>query len=276
MTKPPTPEPEFFVGYLPKAPPGIARLAAAAVAALLGLALGVAAITTLAQAPPVPSAWPDDPASRRGVIVAKPYPVLYHRDAHGELRGVLLVAVGKHGLLEPADFCGPGDVVPPDPERQRLIRALLDADGRIATVRGTILAREGAEMLEVTAIETEPAPPADATVPPTVEDLGPATVPGEIVDPKCYFGAMKPGAGQTHRACAIRCVLGGITPVLVAHNRAGQPAVYVLTDAQGRPANQLVRDHIADPVTVSGRLSRRGDILFLALDQAPSDPAKTD
>jgi len=50
---------------------------------------------------------------------------------------------------------------------------------------------------------------------------------GEIVDSKC-LGVMTPGQLTTHRACAIRCISGGIPPVLhvrqtnakILHSRA--------------------------------------------------------
>ena len=45
--------------------------------------------------------------------------------------------------------------------------------------------------------------------------LGVATLRGEIVDSKCYLGAMKPGDQKTHKACATLCIRGGIPPVLV-------------------------------------------------------------
>jgi hypothetical protein len=50
-------------------------------------------------------------------------------------------------------------------------------------------------------------------------------ITGEIVDPKCYFGVMKPGEGKVHRSCAARCIAGGIPPVF--HSDDGE--FYLLT-----------------------------------------------
>ena len=47
-------------------------------------------------------------------------------------------------------------------------------------------------------------------------------VKGEIVDPKCFFGVMKPGEGKPHKDCAIRCILGGIPPVLKVTDESWQ------------------------------------------------------
>lgn len=256
---------EFYVGYLPKAPRGIGRLVTRVTAGLIGLAIGVAAVATAAQNRPGPGVAEDVETMRRGVLVARPYPVLFVEEAGKGARGVMLVAQGKHGLLEPADFCGPGETVPVDPGRAEMVAALRAADGMVVAVRGLVIAREGREMLEVTRLEGVDQG-ATATAVPASEDLGVVDVVGEITDPKCYFGLMKPGEGQTHRACAIRCVAGGITPVLTARDGGGRLGVYVLTDSAGKPANQLVRGWVAEGVRVKGRLTRRGDVLFLAVE----------
>ena len=44
--------------------------------------------------------------------------------------------------------------------------------------------------------------------------FGETRLKGEIYDPKCAFGAMKPGFGKPHRSCAIRCISGGVPPIL--------------------------------------------------------------
>ncbi len=41
----------------------------------------------------------------------------------------------------------------------------------------------------------------------------PIVVTGEVVDAWCYAsGTMGPGRGPTHRACALACIAGGVTP----------------------------------------------------------------
>ena len=47
------------------------------------------------------------------------------------------------------------------------------------------------------------------------ESLGKQTFVGEIVDSKCFLGVMNPGRLTPHRACAIRCISGGVPPVLL-------------------------------------------------------------
>ncbi|MBL8234879.1 MAG: hypothetical protein JNL98_40640, partial [Bryobacterales bacterium] len=80
-----------------------------------------------------------------------------------------------------------------------------DLGGRKGRVklRAALIERDGIRMLEV---EPESVRPVGAPR----EQLE-----GEIVDTKCYLGVMNPGAGKTHRACAARCLHGGVPAALV-------------------------------------------------------------
>jgi hypothetical protein len=100
------------------------------------------------------------------------------------------------------------------------------------------------------------------------EDPGLVTLVGEIVDSKCFMGVMKPGNLKTHRACAARCVSGGIPPVLVVRDEKGRASYLLLTDADGRRVNERVLDRIAEPLEITGRLRRHGDLLELRADPA--------
>jgi hypothetical protein len=101
----------------------------------------------------------------------------------------------------------------------------------------------------------------------------PIRVRGEIVDSKCYGGVMNPGRGKVHRDCAVRCLSGGIPPVLVSENEAGDTTLYLLVDFDG---SQLPRekflDRVAEPVEIAGHLINRGDSKILAVDGIRSAP----
>ena len=75
--------------------------------------------------------------------------------------------------------------------------------------------------------------------------LGERTLVGEIVDSKCYLGVMNPGSLTPHRACAIRCISGGIPPVLLVHQTNGTALYFLLTSRHGRPVNKEVLDIVA-------------------------------
>ncbi len=261
---------EFFIGYLDRMPPGIARRVRIAAAALIALAIAAALLAAGAQNRPAPSVWEDTITTISGRVVFDPYPRLESARADGSdgTRHVLLTAPAKFGLLDPADYCG-GDITPPpaDPDREALVARLKAAAGTHATLRGTLLRRAGREMLEVQAIEPAPATPpapARAPTPPAIapHDLGEAELRGEIVDPKCFFGAMKPGEGKTHKACAIRCVAGGIAPVLVVRDATGDRCL-LLTTADGRPMNAQLLPLVGERALLRGRVLSLGGIEFL-------------
>ncbi len=77
---------------------------------------------------------------------------------------------------------------------------------------------------------------------------------GEIIDPKCYFGAMNPGEGKPHRSCAIRCIEGGIMPMVTYKNNAGKNEYAVLLGENGEPLNKLIAYALAEPVQLKGKL----------------------
>ena len=101
-----------------------------------------------------------------------------------------------------------------------------------------------------------------------VEPLGTTTVVGEIVDSKCWLGVMKPARLKPHRACATRCISGGIPPLLLVQDERGHTLHYLLAGADGRPLHKEVLDRIAEPVEISGDVARHGDWLVLYADPA--------
>ena len=96
--------------------------------------------------------------------------------------------------------------------------------------------------------------------------LGKQTLVGEIVDSKCFLGVMNPGQLTPHRACAIRCISGGVPPVLLVRQEDG-PAIYLLlVSADGKPVNKQVLGMVAEPVEITGEVERQGELLILRAD----------
>jgi len=143
----------------------------------------------------------------------------------------------------------------------------ISLEGKLVTLQGTLLYNDGKTLLQIENSDsllraaTTPSGPDAFTQQPI--DLGPATVKGEIADPKCFFGVMKPGEGKPHRDCAIRCILGGIPPVLVVRNSAGQANYYLLVGPNGERMNTAVQDFVAEPVAISGKRIQYDDWIVL-------------
>ncbi|MFM9950396.1 MAG: hypothetical protein ACKV1O_20840 [Saprospiraceae bacterium] len=92
------------------------------------------------------------------------------------------------------------------------------------------------------------------------------TLCGEITDPKCLLGVMNPGQGKPHRDCAIRCISGGLPPVLKVANEAGETEYYILVGQDGTPINDQLLDFVGDGVVLCGRLEQQSDWWVLYTD----------
>ena len=98
--------------------------------------------------------------------------------------------------------------------------------------------------------------------------LGTFTFTGEIIDSKCFLGVMNPGTLKPHRACATRCISGGIPPMLAVRTSDGATMYLLLVSKDGQTVNKEVLDLIAEPVTITGEMVQHGDLLFLHADPA--------
>ena len=83
---------------------------------------------------------------------------------------------------------------------------------------------------DITVVSHQKTPSSTPVLPPTVPMIGvKERLRGEIIDPKCFAGAMKPGEGKPHKACAVLCLRGGIPPMFLTD--AG--TLHVLVDTNG-------------------------------------------
>lgn len=226
---------EFFVGYLP-IPTGHRGFVRLLVPTVLWGMCALSALVAWRMPGAGAGSWDlAQVVELRGVLSAEPYAgILVDRDAAGAEELVLLVEEGKLPL-----------------------RSGLDAlAGRRATARGTILERDGRRMIELLPAQEGLTLESDAAVAPAART--PRTpkfstiVVGEIVDYKCFLGAMKPGSGVTHRGCAALCVKGGIPPALVVRGADGADVVYLLATEEGGRANALALNFVGVQARVRG------------------------
>ncbi|WP_338867826.1 hypothetical protein WBJ53_15895 [Spirosoma sp. SC4-14] len=253
---------EFYIGYQPNAPAGIARSMRLIVGILLTDLLLIAfALTRFEQGFSTSQFEYGTLTEVEGQLLRSPVPtlrVLLGKDANGQnvYKSILLVNFLKFGaesLLQAYTQKGVS-------ESESLVR-----------LSGTLLYYDGLTVLELTDQEqsllsikktASPLPPLQKTI------LGTVKLTGEIVDPKCYFGAMKPGESKPHRDCAIRCISGGIPPVFVLKNQEGVATYLFLTDQQGHAINDRILKFVAVPIQVSGTLQRINEWMVLQIDPA--------
>ena len=248
---------DFYLGYSPKAPVGLARFIRRIIFAFGLLTVTVALVLVCWQKPFANSTFEYGMVRTfEGVIVAKPYPALWVTRP-GELQQqekdsqYLLVARGKHG----ADDLVSG------------------FDGKQVSLQGQLIYRGGGTMVEIVpgsitsgsimSGSTMPLRTAPST-PDSIRKLGAITVTGEIVDSKCYLGVMNPGNGKVHRDCAARCLSGGIPPLFVTTNGESQ---FLLVGLDGEAiGHDVLREFVAEPITVRGELMQRGDTRLIRID----------
>jgi hypothetical protein len=134
--------------------------------------------------------------------------------------------------------------------------------GQRVAAEGYVLARGDIAMLVLGAeLVVRPGP---APAPP-VERLGRWRITGEICDGKCAAGAMRPGTGLGHRACATLCLDGELPAVFVATAPVGGSVFLLLGGADGGPMPAALRPRIGQRITLEGAVEWRGGILvFLA------------
>ncbi len=260
---------ELYVGYLDETPPGVARFTRRAVIGLLLLAAALGAgLALLLERFDEGVFEYGTVRDYEGELFVDPHPRLLTAD--GPAQGYLLVGVGKHGL----DLNEPGTPEPSD-EIQ---------------LSGTLIRNPEAAMLEVHSLElpegwTSAGPSAESVSPGDLGTGASAPIPadaqtrdtdvrvvsrghtfvGEIVDTKCYLGAMKPGRGKPHRDCASLCIRGGIPAALLVRTENGERELVHLVDFAGQPLGRELLDWVGQPVEVTGLLRRQDDRIFLAL-----------
>lgn len=234
---------DFFVGYQPLTP----RLRAALIwSGLLAVSAAAAAATLMVLSQNEFDGGSFEFGQSRefeGWVAATPVPSLRVAGPSGYTR-YLLVSQGKFGA--------PAEIV-----------AL---DGRHVSLSGSLIHREQVRMIELepgswSLQERDGPPPADSG-----QMMGAVELEGEIVDPKCFLGVMKPGRFKTHRGCAVRCISGGIPPALYAEGPHGASSLYFLVSEGGQPIGEAILDRVAEPVRLRGRLEERDGLLFVTVD----------
>jgi len=258
---------DFYIGWQGQPPPGARRALFAAARALLILAAAVALLLAWGQGPLRGGAFEYGVEREfEGLLSERPAPSL-RVERPGQLAALegqdvplisrwLLVAAGKHGAHE-------------------LIAGL---DGRRVRAQGTLVYRNGETMLELSGrpheldpVDAHAASIAFAAAAPIA--LGRVTLVGEIVDSKCYFGVMVPGEGRSHRACAIRCLSGGIPPVFRVRTVDGGELCLLLVGRDGRALNAEILERVAEPLRITGEVERQDDLLVLRAEPAEFEGA---
>ena len=153
---------------------------------------------------------------------------------------------------------GPGKTAPK--------KTVLEHVDQWVNLKGNVVSRN--HLSVIAARSAEPAAtPEDVSINPDDSiSLGEFSLTGEILDSKCYPGVMKPGQSKTHRACAIRCISGGVPAVFRVQNNRDEIMYFLLTDRQGETVNDRILDLVADPIQITGQVIQYDDMFVIQAD----------
>ena len=239
---------EFYTGYLPTAPAGIARHVRRWVRLTFLLVVLIALALVFSQQGFSASVY-EFLVFRdfEGVVSEEPYPTLaIARPGRSDVAATsrfYLVGPGKNGAAAEVD----------------------GLDGQRVQLRGSLLYRDDQTMVEIESGSVTASGAGEAAA---REVLGPRTLVGRIVDSKCFLGIMKPGSTKPHRACAARCIAGGVPPIFLLSDAEGPAAYLMLVGADGHGVNNEVLDLVDEPLEITGEVSRLDDLWVLAADPA--------
>lgn len=239
---------EFYIGYLREAPQRTSRVIKSVVAGIAILVVFISVVLVLNQRKFASTRFDYGVYTTvEGSLFTKPIPHLVVNLGEASekkiVQYIVLVGFGKssaRGLIKQLE----------KKEGQMLEGATVTLTGNLIYGNGKTLLQveEGTNNLSI--VE------ASSIAPPAYNrDNDTRIIQGEIVDPKCFFGVMKPAEGKPHRSCAIRCLSGGIPAAF--HSTSDE--YFVLLDENFEPFGDEILTVVGDFVTLQGESITWGD-----------------
>lgn len=249
---------EFYVGYLPVMPPITRSFLTKVVVATAFVVVLTCGLVVLNQREFTTNNFEYGISTQlEGVVYKTPVPHLVVNlgvDQYGKKlsKTVLLVGQGKAGAAKAIERI-----------EDRLGQSIV---GRQIVLNGYLIYGDGKALFQI--MDSKNINPVMSFN--TMEaqsamiDMGESSISGEVIDPKCYFGVMKPGEGKAHRSCAIRCIAGGIPPLFHVSNSS---EYYILMGQNFEPINQHVLGLVGDQIKLSGKVMLMNDWKVLVVSK---------
>jgi hypothetical protein len=251
---------EFYIGWMPKSPGTFSKFIRKYLILLVTFVIFISIILAVSQKKFGTGIFEFGKLTQvKGIYFSQPVPslkVVNGKDIWGNFSYITipLVGFGKHGA----------DGIIADLEKEKSVTL----DRKEITLNGTLLYNDGKTILQIDRNDNPLISVGQEASPdllPQLKELGIQKIKGEIVDPKCYFGVMKPGEGKAHRDCAIRCILGGIPPVFHVKNNKGESNYYLVVGPNGEKMNEKVKDFVAEPAEIEARIVKYDDWIVMYL-----------
>ena len=238
----------FFIGWSSKPPRAIAAFTAMCAAAIVLTAAVIGFMIGASAADPGGGDYTFPELTLTGVIAEAPYPILrIPADATHPAHAVMLSTPGTNGA-------------------EGTVSGLA---GKRVAVHGLLIKRGDLDMFEIAdgGLSTPQSLPPPAAPAPAVP-LGRWRITGEICDGKCYTGAMRPGSGLAHKACAGICFTGGVPAVFVSTRPVAGQSFMLMVDAKTGKFIPAFHDLAALRIAIDGELERIDDLLVFRVDPA--------
>jgi hypothetical protein len=235
---------DFFVGYSNHVPARLVRFLALVGFAFL-LASGAAAFLISSNNNDTGSGYYAGDVNLVGWLQAEPGPLLRlpGDPIRGSAHAVMLSGDGKTGVSARAH----------------------ELDGKLVQIAGTLVRRGSIDMLMTRAAAMQPQE-GERARPAAGRQLGRFRLNGEICDGKCSLGAMHPGTGLAHKACANLCLTGGVPPVFVSTGPLAGTSFLLLTGPDGKALPDDVYDLVALRVVLDGEIVSFDDLLVFEVE----------
>ena len=245
----------FFVGYAEKTPKKIKQTIRIFIIVILIIIIIIALAFVFSQNSFKNSSFELTKTTKIvGLYHESPYPMLKVQTSENSFKNILLLGFGKAGA---------------HPFLKKIKKEHADIIGKTLQIEGNLIYYNSKTLLQIT-------PDKKITLLPTKTHFSvPALTlkdssfhfQGEIVDPKCYFGVMKPGKGKVHRSCAVRCISGGIPPVFALSDKNSfTTKYYLIADEKGNPINKEILPFIGKPLIIKGNVYELEDWMLIKIN----------
>lgn len=256
---------DFFIGWQPKAPEGYSRQVRKSIIFISLLVIITGVVLSLQQRSFSTARFEYGQLTEvKGIYQQFPVPsikVTTKSDAFGRNSFITipLVGYGKFGAVGTIESI----------EKEKNIRLT----NKEVSMKGTLIYSDGKSLLQIDKNDDPLVTVSSETIignTPSKIELGTVQLTGEILDPKCYFGVMKPGHGKPHRDCAVRCIAGGISPVFYVYNEKGETDYYLILGPDGKKINNEIKDFVGEPVSLEARAVQYDDWVVLYVNDTKS------
>ena len=189
-----------------------------------------------------------------------------------ELSGYLVqdpvwgLRIAEDGMIKTIPLVGFGKMGP-GPTLSKMMQTNNLKEGTMVTLRGMLTHFQGKYLMELTEMENSLVSVGEeAMLDREILMKGNKTLEGEIVDPKCFFGVMNPATKAVHRSCAIRCISGGMPPLLAIRENGEFVDYYFLHGKEMQSISDRILPYVGVPVRMSGKVATYDDWKSMIVD----------